>query len=657
MVRLRVLLLAGVVLTASAGAAAADPGSLIAGAILGAGAAGTIGATLLAGVINAAIGIGLQLLTARRPDVPKPEDVQNVIRQSLPVRSRHYGLRRLGGPLLFIENKDGAVFQIVAFGSQRFDAVVDWILDGRHITLNADGVLTSDPYYEENTRILYKPGTASQTAFTRLVEQFPTIWTADHRNRGIANALLETRGVKLEKFGKVYPNKIAKLNGIFQTALVLDPRTGSTAYSANLALQLRDYLTSDDGLQIAPSFIDVDDIKQAADDCDVLLPTKSGGTVRRYHGALSYSFDEEPASVMSRFLTAMDGRIALKPNGKIGVSAGVWREPTVTLRDEHIIDFSMSDGAGPLREFNEIRVKYEEPLADFAAADAQPWRQDDEIATYGEVRSKTIDAYEIQNHNHARRIAKIAAARGAPRWQGTLKTTLFGMNAWDQRFVRVQIADLDMDGDLFDETMEVADITLNIEEMTVSIKVSSFGADAYAFNPSTEEGTAPRLPERIEEDAIPDVQMASAIGTQRTLAGGVKVALIKVSVAAPAGQDDLKLDVEYSRADLEEWQAAAVAPDALKVDIVGLEDGALYDVRMRWRTASGAAGPYALIENIPAVADPNPPLPVTNLDTTPGPTAGTVTIAWTNPNSENFKAVRIYRNSTTNFATATDLEG
>ncbi len=657
MVRLTTLLLAGVALLCGTTAAYADPGSLILTAVASSAFAASAAGTIIAGVINAAIGIGLQMLTAQRPDVPKPQDVQNVIRQPLPVRSKHYGLKRLGGVLLFIEDRDGAVFQVVAFGTQRFDGVVDWIIDNRHVTLNSSGVVTSQPYYGDNVRIYYKPGTVTQTAHARLIEIFPTIWTSAHRNRGVANAVLETRGVKLEKFGKIYPNKIAVLNGIFRTALVLDPRTGATEFSANLALEFRDYLTSSDGLQIATSFIDDDDFKQAADDSDVLLPTKSGGTVRRYHGALSYSFDATPASVINRFLTATDGRISLKPNGKIGFSVGVWREPTVTLTDAHIIDFSMSDGGGPLREFNEILVKYEEPLADFAAADAQPWRQDDEIATYGETRSQTIEAYEIQNHNHARRIAKIAAARAAPRWQGTLKTNLFGMNAWDQRFIRVQISDLDVDGDPFDETMEVLDVSLNIEDMTVSLQVASFGAPVYAFNPTTEEGTAPTIPERVEEGSIPAVQMASAIGTQRTVSGGVKVALIKVSVAAPSGRDDLKLEVEYSRADQEEWQAAAVAPDALRVDIIGLEDGTSYDVRMRWRTAAGGAGDYALIENIAAVADPTPPLPVTGLDTNPGPTSGTVRISWKNPNSENFKAVRIFRNNSTNFATATDLAG
>lgn len=654
---MKTLLLAGVAFLCGTSAAYADPGSLILSAIASSAFAASAAGTIIAGVINAAIGIGLQLLTTQRPDTPKPQDVQNIIRQSLPVRTKHYGLRRLGGSLLFIESKDGAVFQVVAFGSQRFDSVVEWIIDGRHVTVNSSNIVTSSPYYGENVRVYYKPGTTTQTAHARLLEIFPTIWTSAHRNRGIANALLETRSVKLEKFGKIYPNKIAVLNGIFQTALVFDPRFSTTAYSANLALHVRDYLTSNDGLQIASSYIDDDDIALAANDCDVLLPTKSGGTVRRYHGALSYSFDAEPSSVITRFITATDGRLSLKPNGKIGFSAGVWRAPTVTLTDAHIIDFSMSDAAGPLRESNEILVKYEEPLADFAAADAQPWRQDDEIAAYGEVRSKTIEAYEIQNHNHARRIAKITAVRGAPRWQGTLKTNLFGMNAWDQRFIRVQIADLDMDGDPFDETMEVLGIELNVEDMTVALQVASFGPEAYAFDPATEEGTAPTLPEKVEEGAIPSVSMATAIGTQRTVSGGVKVALIKASVAAVTGRDDLQLEVQYSEADQEDWQTAAVASEALKVDIVGLEDGKLYDVRMRWRTASGGAGDYALIENIPAVADPTPPGPVTNLQTDPGNTAGTVAISWTNPNSQNFKATRIYRTTSTSFVSPVDIFG
>lgn len=608
MVRLKILLLSSVVFFTGASTASADPGSLIIGALASSAFAASAGGTLLAGVINAAIGLGLQLLTAQKPEVPKPQDVQNVIRQSLPPRTKHYGLKRLGGSLLFIEAKSGAVFQVVAFGSHRFDEVVEWIVDSRHVILDSEGIVTSEPYYDDRVRITFSPGTTTQPAYERLIDKFPEIWTEDHRALGIAHALLETRGVKPDEFGKIYPNRIAVLNGIFRTARVYDPRTETTAYSANLALQLRDYLRSEDGVQIAPSYIDNDDFIQAADLSDVLLPTKSGGTTRRYHGALSYSFDAEPSSVIGRFITATDGRLALKANGKIGFSVGVWQEPTVILTDEHIIDFSMSDSAGPLRESNEIIVKYEEPLADFAASQAQPWRQEDEISEYGEVRSKTIEAYEIQSHNHARRIAKIAAHRGSPRWQGKLKTTLFGMNAWDQRWVRVQIADLDDGIEPFDETMEVVGIELDFETMSVSMQVASFGPEAYEFDPVTEEGTPPALPDRVEEGAIPAVAGATAIGAQRVIAGGLKVPVIKASVPDyPEDQDELTLEVQYSVADEEDWQVAAIAPDALKVDIIGLEDGELYDVRFRWRAASGGVGPFVVVENIPANADPVAP--------------------------------------------------
>lgn len=156
---------------------------------------------------------------------------------------------------------------------------------------------------------------------------------------------------------------------------------------------------------------------------------------------------------------------------------------------------------------------------------------------------------------------------------------------------------------------------------------------------------------------MPSVSMATAIGTQRTVAGGTKVALIKASIAEPEDRDDLELEVQFSEADQEDWQLAAVATGAFKVDIIGLEDGKLYDVRFRWRSASGAAGPYALIENIPATADPTPPGPVTNLATDPGNTAGTVAISWTNPNSVNFKAVRIYRKNSSSFTGAVDILG
>lgn len=568
------------------------------------------GLTILGKIVVAGIGIalsiGAELLLGTAQKRPKPQDVKTVVRASVTPRVRHYGRNRTGGALALIQGKEGDLYQIVMFGLGPWDGIEAYIVDDEEVSLNGSGYATGDPYDADSIEIHTKLGTNGQTAFSELTPLLTT-YTSDHRLRGVACGLIIAHAVDQDRFSKVYPNKFPVLNVIFRGVQVYDPRSETTAFSTNLALQLRDYLIHPDGGRMDADLIDEDLFSAAADICDENVTIKAGGTIKRYHGALTYKLDEEPRDVIQRFLVAMDGRMFLTPEGKIGIHAGKWITPTVTLTDDHIIDYDLEDGAGPHRRANEVTVKYTQVEATYAEATADPWRDDAAIAADGIVRPLSPEIYEVQHHNHARRLAKLIEHRANPEWIGTIRTTLAGLECFDQRWIRVQIDDLDID-----MNFEIMGWRLDTSEMTVILDVQSFSALAYTFNPSAEEGTAPAVPSGTGGGGgtIPAPVSVTAASNARNLAevtytdtvwdnvtetndptentAGVSALTMTVTVPTPP-KASLRTQIQYSVDGSGDWEQLPVNTESNKATTSPLARGTTYIARARYKSPGGAS--------------------------------------------------------------------
>ncbi|GAB5376467.1 MAG: hypothetical protein AcusKO_29290 [Acuticoccus sp.] len=703
----------------------------------GLGAAGgglTILGKLVVAGLGIALSIGAELLLSSSQKRPKPQDVKTVVRSSVIPRSRHYGRGRAGGSLALIHSKEGDLYQVVLFGQGPWDAIEGYVVDDEVVALNGSGYATGAPFNADSIEIHTRLGTDGQTAFSELTSALG-FWTTDHRNRGIACGLIIGHAVDQERYSKVYPNKFPVLNVIYRGALVFDPRDDTTAWSENLALQLRDYLVHPDGARIDEGLIDEDLFSAAADVCDENVDVRdgddlypadapnivdsgssggwSGGTftntgtsssavrptftwngvleiaetyslsmivtgdwsaikrirlngeiiwddtsdyvettyggepairifatgvadgtsfqiqtdgrdgdfeftveeaglfkvaqIKRYHGALSYKLDEEPREVIQRFLVAMDGRMFLTPEGKIGIHAGKWITPTVTLTDDHIIDYNLEDGAGPHRRANEVTVKYTQVEATYAEATADPWRDDEAIAVDGIVRPLSPEIYEVQHHNHARRLAKLIEHRANPAWVGSVRTMLEGMECIDQRWITLQIPDMDIDG-----TFEVMGFRLDTSSMTVILSVQAFSEAAYDFNAAGEEGTAPAVPNgegggsaeipspasvtatsnarTVSEVTYTDTVYNSGSGTNDPTENSATVSALTMSVTVPTPpKASLRTQIQYSVGGSGDWEQLPVNPDSNKATTSPLARATTYIARARYKSPGGAS--------------------------------------------------------------------
>lgn len=608
--------------------------------------------TTVGSIVAGGIGLGFSFaasLFGSKPSTIKPQDGKGVLKQSVVARRKHYGRVRSGGSYVLFRTKKGNLFQVIYIGEGRSDGFEEHYIDGRPVTPDPDGWIRNKQY-EGNVRIVTRRGMAVETAYAELVDVYPEIWTTAHRGDGCVSAFMHARGVKQEKFNSTYPNRIPIYESVRRDGIVFDPRNGTNAWTANLYLIFRDYLINNDGAGIAAAYIENADFAAAATLGDELITTNGGGTVRRYHGQLAYTLETEPVDIIERMETATDSRLVLKPNGKIGIQPGKWVEPTVSIPDGHMIDYELSDSSGPLREANEVTVKYTNPLAGYSEATCDPWRDEHDISQTGRVRAIPIEAFEIQNHHHARRVAKLRYSRASARWRGTIITDLYGLKARDQRFIRVEVLDLGIDFEAF----EVESFEEDDETMTIKMTIASRKADMYQLT-SAEEGTPPAVPPTLDEDDLDPPSGLVVVGGQRAVSGQGKVALITATWSVYPDRDDLNAEAQISPADQEKWSSITVDDNETRAEAIGLADGQQYDVRVRWVKPGGTPSNWSVVENVSAIADPVAPGDPIDIDAsvTGGTVRGSVRAANDNTSYIQFKRGAV----TQSFASATDLSG
>ncbi|MBP2459579.1 MULTISPECIES: hypothetical protein [unclassified Rhizobium] len=568
--------------------------------LIGAGGALTFAGNLVAGAIGLGISFAANALFGPKPSNLKPQDVKSTLRQSVLPRRKHRGMVMTSGGFAFYRSRNGGLYMVIYLGEGPSTEFVQHYIDDRQVELDANGYIQGKPI-KGKIRIETRAGLPIETHYQSIATVFPEIWGVNHRGDGCISVAITARGAKQEDFNSIYPNRIPQYKGLRRDGAALDPRTNIRAWTSNLNLIYLDYLSDADGAGISADYFDADDFAVAADVADEILQTNGAGTVHRYHGQLSYDLTTEPSDIIERLETATDSRIYLKSNGKIGIHPGVWVEPTVRIHDGCINNFEMSDSSGPLREANEVTLEYTNPLAGYSSSSCDPWRDEVDISAQG-TRTIPIEAYEIQNHHHGRRVQKLKYERASARWQGKIITDLWGIQARGERRILLEIKELGIDFQPF----EIEDYQEDDETMTVMMEVRSCRPSMYSLS-SQEEGTPPPVPPSTEESDLDPPSNLVVIGGQRKVSGNNKVPVITATWDPYPDRDDLTAYAQISVADQNKWNPMSLAKNGLGAEALGLEDGALYDVAVEWRKVGGTVSEQALVENTRAIADADKP--------------------------------------------------
>lgn len=582
-----------------------------------------------------------------------PSDRQFVSKVSVGPRVRSYGRVRVAGQQVFLAAADGTLYRVLAHNEGRVDAVEEHLIDDTVVTVGADGWVTAPAKFQNRVRIRWRDGADDQTYYSEIEDAFAE-WDSTHRGSGVAHSLTLFKQVGQSEFFDVYPSGE---NTIYKQTLrgvrVWDPRdpaqsaddAGTWAWSDNAVLVILDFLRHDSGFGMPMMWIapEIEGWKAAADACDDDVPLRAGGSAKRYRLWGTYSYDERPADVLSRMLTACNGRLWIGQNGGLAISVGVWVAPTVTLGDDAIVSYKIGSGNEAPDTANTLTAVYTERDQGLVEVEAAPWVDDAAVLAFGEQRSDA-KLYMVPSHSQCRRLMKQAFGRLAPQWKGTLTTNLAGLAALSERYVTIVISELDLT-----VTAEIDNVQFRIEDGSVvtglMIDFTSVAPAQFAWDAVTEEGVPSEVPPAIEGSSI---SLPDNFNVTIEPRGGYAVGM--ASWTAPV-IETLRTRVEFrDAAGTGDWQAIESSEGAASLETPALTDGATYEFRAR-HVGLLRSSEWTTVITRDVVVDPTAPGVPTGLSTAKAGTS--VTIAWTNPNSANTYGARVYRHTADNAAAAT----
>lgn len=605
---------------------------------------------------------------ATRPDTPDPEAGKVPLRQSMPPRVTAYGRCRLSGSYALFEAVANKSYDVIALHHGRVEAIERFFLHDDEVFPLANGTIDTDAFPDNrygfgHVKIETRLGAVPETPYAEAVTALSAsnIWTADHRGDGVASLYLRAESGKLNAFPKDFPNGLPLPSVIGRWACVYDWRDPSQDIddpstwkaSLNPAVCLADYVTSaDHGMgepweqRIAPRLAAW---TAAANACDALV-AKIGGTEKRYEVGGFFTHATAPVEVIRQLTAACDGWLCPAGDGSLIFKAGVYEAPTLTLTDDHVLDLVVDRFTPDEEAVNELVVSYTSEAHDFTTVEADPWRDEADILARGRERSAPAALPWVPRHTQARRLAKRLMSRQGAELRGQCRTNLYGLNLLGERYVRLQLSDLDCTADI---VVEVTRLEFDLVRMGVVFDWVLADPNIDAWNPATEEGFAPGAPDRPAPTALAAPTISTAVGF---FSGGDAAPRVRVTLPEP-GRADLIYAIRWRVAGGVAW-VETTAEDATPGAGVSLETGvvpadASIEVQTAYLTGSGAQSPWSAISTVSTSTAALAPAPPTDLAAAPG--TGEATISWRNPTSTNLAAVRIYRGTTTTFADAVQI--
>jgi hypothetical protein len=529
-----------------------------------------------------------------------------------------YGTLRKGGSVTYIE-ATGAnnqfLHMIICLAGHEVSSIGDIYINDEVVTLDANGFVTSQNW---NSRIRIKKYTGSQTAAPADLLAESSQIDATFIGRGIAYLY-----VRLEYDPDTFPNGIPLFTAIVNGKKVYDPRTGTTAFSSNAALCIRDYITSNYGL--ADSSVNDTAFSASANVCDENVTLSGGGTEKRYTMNGVVGAEQTPGEVLQQMMTSCAGTL-FWGQGKWQLKVGYYTAPVKTL--------TLNDLRGPIslqtRQsmadiFNVVRGTFNDKAQDYVTVDYPQVDSSVFLAEDSNV-STPIDLtlHFTTSVASAQRIAKLSLYRG--REQMTLSAD-FGMAAFN-----VQVGDIvAFTNSRYGWTAKEFEVIgwtffADSDAGDLRVKLTLRETSAAAFDWAAEETAI-----IANNSNLPSAWDVAAVGISVTSQTRVifekltNVIIANVTAAASAIGFIERVEVQFKLHSDTLWNSVGIGSPGL-FEILDAGDG-LYDIRARAYNHLGVRGSWELYENYQVAGLAVPPQDVTTFH---GQVyGGTIALEWT----------------------------
>jgi len=394
--------------------------------------------------------------------------------------------------------------------------------------------------------------------------------------------------VELEYDQDAFPSGIPNISAVVRGQKILDPRTGTTAWSKNPALIARAWaLASYGGACLSSEVIDAK-IIAAANACDVstnfVTPT---GTVTQplYQCGIACPLDGKPDDALTEIVESMAGKWGWA-GGQLSLVAGVYRAPVATITEDWVSDagsIKIVPQAQRVDLFNVVKATIIDSAQNWVSAVMPQVRSAAYITADGQELVREVQFGGVTDNTHAQHVAGVMMreAREALTIELPCK-----MHAWQLELFDVVRVTLPVFGFAAKE-FEVVGRRFSMETL-VSLTLKETGAFIYdpasSFdNPNAIANSSLPLPWVVS----PITGLAITSGIASLLDGTQQARALVTWTPATGGNvtNSGKVEIQYIEANgalpSGDWPSVMLQGSGSSVTITGLRAGRYYVFRAR----------------------------------------------------------------------------
>jgi hypothetical protein len=582
-------------------------------------------------------------------------DRSQMVRSPISARTIVYGKSRVSGTIVYLSTtgtKNEFLHIVLTLAGHEVEAIDEVYFNDELVPLTGN---TPTGFYAGVARVNKKRGVPGDTADADLIADTASLtdgkWTSDHKLSGIAYLY-----VRLTWDAEKFPSGIPNISAVIRGKKVLDPRTATTAYSANAALCLRDYLT-DTALGMGMTAAEVDDTAfgVAATICEEqvqILPLSPTVYENRYEANGVIVTSASPDENIGKLLSAMGGLIAYT-GGRIVPYASAYRIPTVTLTEKHFVGpLNVQTRTSARDRVNSVKGVY--------VSETNNWQVTDfptiSSATYVTADNNNVFFRDVvlpftTSPSCAQRLAVLELRRAREEITFSARFRLEAMQVRAGDTVMITNEKLGWSSKVF-EVMEwnfASDGTPPqvFIDMTLRETASSVYSWAVGDQIAVPDSPNTTLPDPFTLGAPTNLSLTADGTTQLVQADGTILPRIRVGWTPPAAefiQSGGSVVIEYKPAASTTYLTWNTVEGAQTEDFISsdITIGTNYNVRIYGESFFGISTSY-LSGSITVAQDTTPPATPTGLSAAIG-TGKAVSLDWNDNTEPDFSEYGIYRN-------------
>ena len=611
-------------------------------------------------------------------------------RASLSPRQIVYGQCRVGGTIAHIETTgtdNYLLHMVVAIAGHEIESLESIRMNDINTTTSTSTISGSTVYTVTNAEfrntendqkfdsngalVRYTFSDGSQTAVDGFMDaQLESMGTND-KFLGVAYVYIQMC-FDAEMFGGGQPAISFKVKG----KNVFDPRTGAVASSdlqrSNPALIIRDYLTDTQyGLKAKTSEINdttnAGGIASAANTCDQNVTLADGSTTERRYTANGFTnFSANGGGVLESVLSAMAGKMSYV-NGQFTVFAGASQTPSLTITDDELLaPIAISTNASSGDLYNSIKPVYVDASQNFISTDAEVYADSTFLnadTPSGESTANYVKRMEVQlpftvTDTMAQRLARIGLKSQRQATSLSVLVSLQYMRLQPNDWVYLTNERLNFTQKIFEvlstnmEVLQDGDVPMFVTRLQLK------ETEAAVFNFATNDYTTGQAEGSNVSTGTYAVSAPSnlSLSQQNAIDGTTSKVDIRVGWTNNASDKVVLTEITYKLSGDSSFTSDFTVGKRVSTGLIpNVVVGSIYNVKIRHIDVNGVTSPYTSVVNITIGVAASAPAVPTNLSVTTGRL--NMLLSWTNPNTSDFRVVKVYRKTSNSTPNTNDSDG